>query len=116
MRARSGLTLLEAIVALSILATAGIAAVNLTSESTHTVSLVRNTDRDIARASELLDAVTLWSVDDLDRHLGTRSQGDWRMRVNKDGPLYRVAVTDSAGRTLLETSLYRPSVSRGLRE
>jgi len=67
-------------------------------------------ETEVRGASSLLDAVTLWSRQDLDRHLGTRQQGPWLMHVDRDDHfIYRISLWDSAGRhELLETALYRP--------
>jgi type II secretory pathway pseudopilin PulG len=110
-RARGGVALLEAIVALTILATAGASAAVLATEVVRVVDRSRSLDRDVARASELLDAVALWTREDLDRHLGDRPQGPWRMRVaHADPVLYDIVIADSTnGVTLVRTTLYRES-------
>ena len=61
-------------------------------------------------ANALFDAVSLWSRDDLDRHLGNRPQGAWLMRVDRPAPtLYVATLTDTATHVeLLRTSLFRP--------
>ena len=112
-RARAGAVLLEVIIALAILATAGAAITLLASESAHAVRLARAADAESARASAFLDAVALWPRADLDRHLGDRAQGRWRMRMDHPTPtLYVVTLTDSAARIeLLRTALFRPEPS-----
>jgi type II secretory pathway pseudopilin PulG len=101
--------LLEVIVALAILAVAGMAALVLTSEAASAVARTRAVDRNLARASALLHAVALWPREDLDRHLGDRPQGPWRMRVDRAyHTLYVIEIADSAtGAPLLKTTLYR---------
>ena len=61
-------------------------------------------------ASALLEAVALWPRADLDRHLGDRPQGAWRMQVDRPTPtLYVIVLADSTNRReLLRTTLYRP--------
>ena len=81
--ARAGAVLLEVIIALAILATAG------------------------------ATITALWPRADLDRHLGERTQGHWRMRVDRPTPtLYVVTLTDGASNVeLLRTALFRPEPS-----
>jgi type II secretory pathway pseudopilin PulG len=101
--------LLEAIVALTILAVAGAAVVALATDSARAVERAAAADAATGKASALLDAVALWPREDLDRHLGAREQGPWRMIIDRPTPtLYTVVLTDSSeGRVLLRTALYR---------
>jgi hypothetical protein len=101
-------------VALTILATAGVTAAAMVSESMRAAQRARDADREIRRASALFDAVALWTRADLDRHLGERRQGPWLMRVNRPQPTrYVVILTDSTGsHELLRTSLHRPEAPR----
>lgn len=75
-------------------------------------SLLRATrdENELRRASSLLDAVTLWSREDLDRHLGARQQGPWLMHVDRPNHyIYHISLRDSTDRhELLQTLLYRP--------
>lgn len=102
--------LLEALVALVILATAGATIVTMVAESAHAVHQVRAAEEEMRAANAFLSAVSLWSREDLDRHLGDRVQGVWVMRVDRPTPtLYVATLTDTAThRELLRTSLYRP--------
>ena len=111
---REGIVLLEALVALVILATAGATIVTMVAESAQAVHQVRAAEEETRTANAFLSAVSLWSGEDLDRHLGDRSQGVWMMRVDRPAPtLYVVALTDTAThRELLHTSLYRPEAPR----
>jgi type II secretory pathway pseudopilin PulG len=111
---RSGVVLLEALVALVILATAGAAAVTMAAQSAHDIQRIAETERNLRAASAFLDVVSLWSRDDLDRHLGSRMQGVWLMRVDRPTPtLYVTSLTDTATKVeLLRTSLYRPELPR----
>lgn len=113
-RARSGMTLLEVLVALAILGVAGAALMGLATESWRAVRTAREADTSLREASAFFDAVALWPREDLDRHLGDRAQGPWRMRVDRPtSALYVVTLADStSGLTILETSLFRPEVPR----
>jgi type II secretory pathway pseudopilin PulG len=106
--------LLEVIIALTILATAGAAMIALSSQSIASLRRARSAERETERVSEFFDAVALWPRSDLDRHLGDRAQGSWRLIVNRPLPtLYTLTLTDSTGgRTLLTTALYRAEVDR----
>ena len=107
---RHGAALLEVLVALTILATAAASVVGFANDAAHTVRHARETESEIRRASALLDAVALWPREDLDRHLGERSEGPWRLHITRvTTTLYSVVLTDSmSARELLRTALYRP--------
>lgn len=107
---RAGVALLEALVALAILGSAGAALATLAVTSSDAVHRARRLDDDVERASALLEAVSLWPRADLDRHLGRRPQGEWVLDVQHPAPtLYTVAIADSGdARPLLRTALYRP--------
>ena len=95
--------------ALVILSVAGTAAVTLVGQSADAVRRAREADAEVRAASTFLHAVSLWTRDDLDRRLGDRPQGGWRLRVQRPAPtLYEVVLADSAGGELLRTSLFRP--------
>jgi type II secretory pathway pseudopilin PulG len=105
--------LLEAIVAMTILAIAGAAVVALATDSARAIDRARVADVATAQASAFLDAVALWPREDLDRHLGDRGEGAWRLIVDRPtATLYTVSLADSTGtRLLLHTVLYRPAVT-----
>ena len=79
-------------------------------ESVTAVRSAREADVEMRSATAFMEAVALWTRDDLDRRLGDRPQGPWRMTVGRPLPtLYTVALADSATRRiLLRTSLFRP--------
>jgi type II secretory pathway component PulJ len=109
MRVRRGTALLEAVVAIAILATAGIALMTAVTDAARTVARAQAVDAELREASAFMDAVSLWPRADLDRHLGDREQGRWRLRIERaSAALYVVSLRDSTGgRELLRTSLYR---------
>lgn len=110
--ARNGAALLEALVALTILATAAASIVAFANDSARTVRHARDAELEMRRASALLDAVALWPREDLDRHLGERPEGRWELYIARVTPtLYSAALVDSSGRReLLRTAIYRPEV------
>ena len=110
MRSKRGAVLLEVIVAMAILATAGLAVVGLTVAASDAVERATRSEAELREASAFLEAVALWPREDLDRRLGTRPQGAWRLTIQRPDPtLYTIVLADSASSSvLLETSLYRP--------
>lgn len=111
---RKGAVLLEAIVALVILTVAGTSAVVLVSQSADAVRRARMADAEAREASAFLHAVSLWTREDLDRRLGDRPQGEWRLIIQRPSPtLYEVVLTDSAAtHEILRTALFRPEPPR----
>lgn len=104
---RRGASLLEALVALSILGTAILAAMRVVGSAEDALLRAHESESEIARASAFLDAVSIWTQADLDRHLGVRVQGAWRMAVAQRDGLYYVALFDSTGsRLVLETQFH----------
>ena len=92
--ARPGVVLLETLVALAILGAAGAALATLAVGATDAVHRAERLDDDVRRASAFLDVVALWPREDLDRHLGTRPQGEWLLEVRHPVPtLYLVALS-----------------------
>jgi type II secretory pathway pseudopilin PulG len=113
-RRREGIVLLEAIMALTIVTIAALASVMMVRQAIDTVRRAQRAEIDIRRASAFLDAVALWPRADLDRHLGDRAEGAWRLVIERPVPvLYLVALTDSSSRReLVRTALYRPEPTR----
>ncbi|HWG53381.1 MAG TPA: type II secretion system protein [Gemmatimonadaceae bacterium] len=111
--ARPGMVLLEVIVAMTILAVGGASLVALASASLDAVRRAYAAEEDATRASAFLDAVALWPRADLDRHLGSRAEGPWRLEIERPEPtLYEVSVSDSAhDHPIVATALYRPEVA-----
>lgn len=103
------MVLLEAIVALTILAVGATTIVALAASSLDAVSRANAADAETRRANALLEAVSLWPRADLDRHLGDRPEGPWDLRIDRPSPtLYTAAIRDtSTNAVLLATSLYR---------
>ena len=109
MRAERGAVLLEAVVALAILGTAALAMVASTRQATETVRLALRSEREIHDASAFLEAVALWPRADLERHLGDRPSGAWRLEVARVSPvLFDITVRDTLrGTILIGTTLFR---------
>jgi type II secretory pathway pseudopilin PulG len=109
-KSRHGVVLLEAIVALTILTVAGLATVAIVRQAIDSVRRAQDAELEIRHASAFMDAIALWPRADLDRHLGDRSEGPWRLVIDRPVPtLYLVVLTDSSSRReLVRTALYRP--------
>jgi type II secretory pathway component PulK len=109
-RRRRGAALLEALIALAVLGTVGSAAAWQATESMRAVNRMHEREQEQRAAARLLTAISLWPREDLDRHLGSRVQGPWRVRIDRPAlsALYTVSISDTAsGTVLLETALYR---------
>jgi type II secretory pathway pseudopilin PulG len=106
---RSGVILLEVLVALVILGTVGAAMASLAAGVGDDVRRAERRDGEIARASALMEAVALWPREDLDRHLGAHHQGPWVLEIQRlTETLYTVELSDSGDtKALLRTAFYR---------
>jgi type II secretory pathway pseudopilin PulG len=113
---RRGAVLLEVVIAMVVLAVAGTSAVVMVAQSADAVRRARAADVQVREASAFLHAVALWPREDLDRRLGDREQGDWRLRILRPAPtLYEVTLTDgTGGRVILRTALHRPAAPEAI--
>jgi hypothetical protein len=113
-RHRRGAVLLEALVALVIMASAGATVAALAVECGQAVQRARSTEAELRRAEAFFAIVALWPREDLDRHFGEHQQGPWRLRVERSNlTIYGITLTDSLGaRPLLRTVLYRAEPTR----
>jgi type II secretory pathway component PulJ len=109
-KSRAGVVLLEAIVALTILTVAALASVAMVRQAIDSAQRAQETERDVRKASAFMEAIALWPRADLDRHLGDRPEGSWRLTIERPvRTIYLVALTDSSShRELLHTALFRP--------
>ena len=112
----AGAVLLEVVVALAILAVAAIAAVAMAAEGGGAVARARAAEDRMRQASHLMEAITLWPREDLDRRLGRRAQGPFVLTLQRPAPeVYTAALADSAtGRVLLATSIFRRDTADAL--
>jgi type II secretory pathway pseudopilin PulG len=106
-----GAALMEVMIATVVLSVAGLTAVTSVSEALRAAERARAADAETEAADAFLDAVALWPREELDRRLGEREQGDWRLTIQRPEPaLYSVVLADSTPerRTILRTVLFRP--------
>ena len=99
MRSRRGVVLLEALVALTVVA---LVFPSLMTE-VRALELVRRKvalhNQRLREADRLLQSVSLWSTAELDRHLGARPQGAWVLDVRRDvAGWYAIAVREGSPR------------------
>lgn len=111
---RSGMTLVEVLAALMILAAGGIALMTTLGAAMRAEGHAAGEERTMDAASRLLAAVSLLTRADLDRRLGERTVGEFVVRIQRPEPiLYRAAVAEREApqQELVVTVLYRPEVS-----
>lgn len=111
MKGRAGFALLESLIALAILGTAGLSLVAVVRSGLESERRARQQEATIATASRVLTAMSLLTRADLDRRLGTRHIGEFDMEVQRpERTLYRLAIAaaDAPLSELLVTVVYRP--------
>jgi hypothetical protein len=105
--------LLEVLVAVAVLATAGLAVVATASESVRAIAFAETRERELADEERLLAAYTLLAKADLDGRLGTLDAGRYVVRVERpEAQLYRISVrrTEAPHVEDLVTVVYRAEV------
>jgi type II secretory pathway component PulJ len=113
-RADRGTALLEALVALAILAGAGFSIMGAIRQALESEWRLGERERRFDRADRVLAAMSLLTTADLDRRIGEHRVGEFRVRVQRpETSLYRISVGDTvpAAGELLVTVVYRPSGS-----
>jgi len=78
-------------------------------ECIRSVERTRDYEAKVRSASAYLDKIALWPREDLDRHLGDRPSGSWRLTIQRVQPtLYDVTVLEPTGAiVLVHTVLFR---------
>ncbi len=110
---RNGTTLLEAIVALTLIGLIGLAALELVRHAAVSATTLEREEREMLAAANLFNGATTWSTRELDRRLGAHEQGRWTLEIQRTSPtLYELSLRDSTGmRELLRTALFRPEAA-----
>ena len=106
----AGAVLLEVLVGIVLLVTAGVAMIASLGQTVMTAREVHARDDETRSASGALERVALWSRATLDARQGRSRLRTWDLQVDRlTSSVYRVAVLDTLNRaTILETSIYRP--------
>ena len=111
MRNDRGIVLLEVLVALVILATAGASLVTLVADAIRSVDDARARELQYHGAEGVMARLALRDRKGLDIRLGRRTEGDFLTDVQRPRPaLYRLAVSDTMApdAELLVTIVHRP--------
>jgi hypothetical protein len=107
---RSGAVLLEAIVAITVLAIVMSGTAWMTTEALASLTRAQSAESEMRGASRFLTAVSLWSATELDRRLGITEQGPWLLRIDRiTEHLYDVTIMERrpGNPSLLHTTLFR---------
>lgn len=105
-----GAALLEVIVALAILASAGVSTVALLGGATRAVQDARERERVLAAEERVLTAMTLLRRHELDQRIGRHEIGEFVVSVQQpERTLYRIAIAQAGSAHLedLVTVVYR---------
>lgn len=107
---RKGVTLLEVLVAMTLLALIGLSTLELVQTAARLSRVAATAETELSEASRLLHAVSLWSRSELEQRLGAREQGEWLLEITRETPdFYLVVVRDRAqGAKWLQTGVFCP--------
>lgn len=111
MKGRAGFALLESLLALAILGTAGLSLVALVRSGLESEHKAREVEEVTASASRVLTAMSLLTRADLDQRLGTHPVGEFAVEVQRpERTLYRIAISSQAAPAveMLVTVVYKP--------
>ncbi|HEU4647900.1 MAG TPA: hypothetical protein VFS33_02480 [Gemmatimonadales bacterium] len=114
-RGERGGALLEVVIALGVLSTAGVGMVGALAEAVTQEQQWSQRERQVLAADRVIAAMTLLDGRDLDLRLGMRTVGEFAVSVTRPEPaLYRIAVARNDAREveMLVTVVYRPVEGR----
>jgi hypothetical protein len=102
--------LLDVVIALVVLGLSGVAMITLLGQTAHSVRTVRNTERDVRRASDELGRFVVYDRSRLIAMVGRSATHGWSIEVVQATPdLFDVSIAASdTSAVLLRTSVYRP--------
>lgn len=109
-RGRSGSVLLESLVALTMVVTAGVALLSLMQAGMRSETRIASEERTYEEATTLLGALSLLNTKDLDQRIGGATIGRFALSVTRPEPsVYRVSLAraSNAEKELVVTLLYR---------
>jgi len=110
-RGRSGVVLLEVLVALTLLTVSGLSILAVTSSAMDTQRQIAERERELVNAERVLAAHSLLTRQDLDLRLGERDVGAFTVTVQRPEPaLYRISIAAANAPDIeaLVTVVYRP--------
>ena len=109
-RARRGSALVEVLIAIVLLATAGTGLVTLLGQTSRSMRTTLESERLVRRASAELDRLVLLDWTGLRALAGRSRSRGWTLDVQPvGGGLFDIAIAESdTSRALLRTTLYRP--------
>lgn len=111
---RRGAALFEAIVALAIVATAGVSAARFVVEAIHAEAALALRENVLFEADRLLAATSLLRAEELAQRLGAHTVGGFYIEIQRPEPaLYRISVGEAQGMELLVTVVSRLASSGG---
>src|ERR1043165_4643682 len=109
LRSDRGIVLLEVLVAVVILATAGIALTELVGADLRAERDARSREATLASEERLLAAHTLLTRTELDQRLGRRAIGEFLIDIQRPEPaLYRIAVLQQGARNVEDLGTVAP--------
>jgi len=112
-RARVGSALLDVVVALVVLGLSGAGLIALLGQTAHSVRHVRDTEREVRRASDQLARLVVVDRARLLSMVGQTVSRGWIVTIVRRSPdLFDVVIADTTA-PVLRTTLYRPDTTHG---
>lgn len=111
---RAGVALLEVLVAITILGTAGVLQIGILQAHVNRGYQLRRRERELVTADRVMTALTLLTRVDLDRRLGSRQIGEFTAEVQRPAEnLYRISLRSirAPNREMLVTVVYRRPIA-----
>ena len=113
--ARTGSALLDVVVSLVVLGLSGTGLIALLGQTAHSVRHVRDTEREVRRASDQLARLVVADRTQLLAMVGQTVSGGWIVTIVQRSPdLFDVVIADTTA-PVLRTTLYRPDTTHGER-
>lgn len=107
----AGFALLDVLLALALLGSAGLAVISLLDQAMRAEHAARDAEREYQAADRVLTALTLLHRSELDQRIGTRPLGEFIVDIQRpERGLYRIALAGVSApeRQLLVTVVARP--------
>jgi len=110
---RRGSSFIEVVLALVLMAIAGVALITLMGQTAQSIESLRATERQTRAASVELSALSVLGTTELSERVGRMHVRGWSMSIERTSTnLFDVAIAASdTGMVLLRTTLYRPDTA-----